>query len=314
MKAVLYIVYAILGTMLITIISLTIYFNEKLDVPLKIFIPKGSISQIISHLDKEVGGKLYPTDKYVVAYFGQPQSGWIQMPEKSMKRIEFLEAITKAKAPPSTKIITLIPGETTKYFIKLLTEKYKKDFDELYLYYLEISPIKEGFLIPDSYYINRERNLKVFLNKLVNHAKKVHIKYIKDLKLENFENLKKMLVIASIVQKESASKEEMKTVSSVIYNRLEKGMKLQMDGTLNYGLYSHIKITAKRIREDDSEFNTYKINGLPLTPICNPSSEAVLSAVYPEKTKYFYFMKLKNQKKHIFSETYKSHLKEVKKN
>jgi len=230
-----------------------------------------------------------------------------------MTKIEFLEAITKAKAPHSTDVITLIPGETSKYFIKQLAEKYEIDFQSLYRYYLKISPLKEGFLIPDSYYLNRQKNLNIFLKKLVHHAKRVHRRSIQKYSVENFDQFKKILVIASIIQKESASKEEMKTIASVIYNRLKKGMKLQMDGTLNYGLYSHTKITAKRIREDSSEFNTYKIEGLPLTPICNPSLTAIISAIYPEQSEYLYFVKMKNIKKHIFSKHYKTHLEEINK-
>jgi len=301
----------IFGIILITSIFLGLHLNERLEIPSKIFIPKGSISQIISHIDRDIKGNFYPTDKYVVVYFGQPQSGWIQLPEKNMRRIDFLKAITQAKAPPSKKI-TLIPGETTEYFIYSLAEKYRVDYKKLYQYYLEISPLKEGFLIPETYHINLEGDLNRFIKKLINYAKKIHTKNMKKYDLENLKELNRVLVIASIIQKESASKEEMKLIASVIFNRLEKGMKLQMDGTLNYGLYSHIKITAKRIRSDISEFNTYKIKGLPQTPICNPSFEAIESALYPETSKFLYFVKIKDEKRHIFSKTYQQHLKEIK--
>ncbi len=69
---------------------------------------------------------------------------------------------------------------------------------------------------------------------------------------------KKYIIIASIIQKESANKKEMPIISSVIVNRLKKDMKLQMDGTLNYGLNSHKKVTPNMIRNDTSTYNTYK--------------------------------------------------------
>ena len=313
MKAVEYITTIIFGSILITVITLGIYFNEILEIPSKIFIPKGSIAKIISHIDKEIPAKFYPIDKYVVAYYGQPQSGWINIPKNRMRRVDFLKLLTEAKAPPSTEMITLIPSETTKYFLYLLAKKYHKNGEKLFQYYLSISPLEEGFLIPDSYYINREKDLKRFIRKIVKYAKRVHSKEMKKYNLHTLDDLRKILTIASIIEKESASKEEMPIISSVIYNRLNKGMKLQMDGTLNYGLYSHIKITAKRIREDKSDYNTYKVVGLPRNPVCNPSKNAVKSAVYPKETRFLYFVKMRNKRKHIFSTTYKKHLEEVNK-
>ncbi len=116
--------------------------------------------------------------------------------------------------------------------------------------------------------------------------------------------------MASVIQKESANIQEMPIVSSVIYNRIKKGMKLQMDGTLNYGKYSHLRVTPKRIREDTSIYNTYKHNGVPSVPVCNVSFEAIKAAVFPAKTDYLYFMKNKNGK-HDFTRNYSTHLHNI---
>lgn len=283
--------------------------NERLETPSKIFIPKGSISKIVSHINIEMNGQFSQFDKYIVAYFGQPQSGWLEFNKQNMKRVDFLKALTKAKA--SSHKITLIPGETTQYFLYSLAKKYEKDYKDIYQYYLKHSPLKEGFLIPDTYNINASGDLKKFIFKFINHSKKIHNIRVKKFGLNNLEELEKILVIASIIEKESASKDEMDLVASVIFNRLKKGMKLQMDGTLNYGLFSHTKITAKRIRTDDSDYNTYKIKGLPKTPICNPSLEAIESAIAPAESDYLYFMKINGENRHIFSKTYKEHLKIV---
>ncbi len=310
-KRVLYIAVTIfIGVFIAIPISLYLYLNESVETPKQIYIPRGSISQIISHIDEVLDISLLPTDRYVIAYFGQPQSGWLELPERDMKRWEFLRAITKAKAP-STRV-TLIPGETTQYFLKELAERYRGDFRKLYSYYLRISPMAEGFLIPDTYTINRNRDLEAFITKLVEHSKEIHKERVQNRDI-NFKELKRFIVIASIIEKESASKEEMRRVSSVIHNRLKKGMKLQMDGTLNYGLYSHIKVTAERIKKDKSQFNTYKIAGLPQLPVCNPSAEAIEAAIDPEETNYLFFVKVRGERRHIFTESYKEHLKEVEK-
>ena len=103
----------------------------------------------------------------------------------------------------------------------------------------------------------------------------------------------------------------MKYISAVIYNRLKKHMKLQMDGSLNYGIYSHTPITSKRIKFDKSFYNTYKYFGLPKEPVCVVSKEAIISAIFPANVKYLYFVKCK--KHHLFSTTYKAHLRNIKK-
>ncbi len=118
------------------------------------------------------------------------------------------------------------------------------------------------------------------------------------------------LTIASIIQKEAGSVEEMPKISSVIYNRLIKGMPLQMDGTLNYGEYSHIRVTSKRIREDRTLFNTYINKGIPPQPICAVSKEAINSALHPDETDYLFFMK-NGKGGHNFSATYEEHLKNI---
>jgi len=102
----------------------------------------------------------------------------------------------------------------------------------------------------------------------------------------------------------------MPLIASVIFNRLKKNMRLQMDGTLNYGIYSHQKITPKRIKGDKSSYNTYKFKGLPKEPICNVSKDALLAAIKPAKTDYLYFMK-QSKNSHSFSKNFKEHRKNI---
>jgi UPF0755 protein len=113
--------------------------------------------------------------------------------------------------------------------------------------------------------------------------------------------------MASIIQKESNSVKEMPLISSVIYNRLEKNMRLQMDGTLNYGKYAHTIVTPERIRTDESLYNTYKHKGLPPAPLSTVSIEALESAYSPKSSDYLFFM-LNKDGSHNFAATYAEHL------
>ncbi len=84
-----------------------------------------------------------------------------------------------------------------------------------------------------------------------------------------------------------------------------------MDGALNYGKFSHKKITSRRIREDNTLFNTYKHKGLPPYPVCMVSKDAIKAAIKPANVDYIYFMRI-SKGKHKFSKSYKEHLKAIK--
>lgn len=119
-----------------------------------------------------------------------------------------------------------------------------------------------------------------------------------------------ILTIASIIQKETQASKEMSLISSVIHNRLKKNMKLQLDGTLNYGKYSQQVITPERIRNDKSTYNTYLHKGLPPHPVGSATKEAIVSALQPANTDYLYFM-LADNGTHNFSRTYEEHLSNI---
>jgi len=274
------------------------------------YIPQGSIGQIITYLEQKEFYLSPNVDKYMLFFIGQPQSGWIDIGETRLSRGDFLYKLSNSKA--AINEIKLVPGETIDVFLYQISKKYKLSYKKLMKYYLKYSPIRDGLIIPETYHIPMgigERHLVLYL---INYAWKEHEKMANKIFGEfNKSSWYRYLVIASIVQKEAANKDEMALVSSVIYNRLKKGMKLQMDGTLNYGKFSHIKVTTKRIKEDKSKYNTYRNRGLPPYPVSSVSKEAIFAAIFPKKTSYLYFVKAKNGE-HVFSKSYKEHIKNIK--
>ncbi len=209
--------------------------------------------------------------------------------------------------------VTLIPGETSELFFGTLAQTLKLDKTKLQKQYQEFSFYPEAGIYADTYHVPygiKEKHLIYFLvreseKKYKSISEKIYGNY-------NQKQWSKILIIASIIQKEAANNKEMPLVSSVIYNRLKKGMRLQMDGTLNYGKYSHIKVTPKRIRNDMSSFNTYKHKGLPSSPIGAVSFSAIIAAIKPATTDYLYFMK-NSKGVHDFEKTFKSHRKNIQK-
>jgi UPF0755 protein len=285
------------------------YLNQPIKTPKVLYIPKGSINQIISQLEDN-HYNVCKLDAFILRFIGSPQSGWINMGSKYNTRADFLYKLTHAKA--ALQNVTLIPGETTFIFLNQLAsnlhlnrEKIQEEFDKQ-------SKMKEGVFVPNTYKIPigiSEKGVIKLLLKLSQYRMESLSKKI--FGVYNEEKWFRYVTIASIIQKESANNKEMPIVSSVIYNRLKKGMKLQMDGTLNYGKYSHIKITAKRIKEDNSTYNTYMHIGIPAAPVCNVSREAIMAAIFPAKTDYLYFMKSKKGT-HDFACNYSTHLRNIK--
>jgi len=280
--------------------------NEKV-----IFIPKGSTKSVYNYLN-EKGVGLNLLDYYLIKRYGYPQAGWIDLGSKHLTRREFFYKITHQKAFGIN--FTVIPGETTEIILQNLAKTYNLNVTKLHTFYNKFAPYPEGVIFANTYTfykgISEEKLMKILISKSLKRHKKISKNLLK--RFDKKEWFTKYVVVASIVTKEAANKKEMPKVASVIYNRLKKGMKLQMDGTLNYGLNSHKKVTPKQIREDNSPFNTYKTKGLPPYPVCIVDKSAIKAAINPAKSNYLFFVK-KDKNSHIFSVTYKEHLKNIKK-
>ncbi len=292
----------------IVILSLLLVFSFYLIQPIQsentINIPKGSITKVITSLQNSKYD-IYTIDRYLLRMTGTPQSGWIHIGKTKLSRLEFLYRLTNAKA----KIykITLIPGETLSLFTETIAKEFLLDQEKLIRAYMSFSPYLEAGIYADTYFLPYGIKEEALIQFLVAQSEK---KY-RSLSLEfygdyNQTKWQEILTIASIIQKEAANNQEMPIVASVIYNRLQKQMRLQMDGTLNYGKYSHTKITPQRIQEDNTTFNTYKHKGVPNSPVGAVGLSALLATLKPATTPYLYFMKNKKGV-HDFTEDYRSH-------
>lgn len=292
------------------IISFAFYTTIPVRTTQTLFIPQGSIGSIITQLTKK-GYELSFIDSYILRMIGTPQSGWIHIGKNELNRIDFLYKLTNAKAVISK--VTLIPGETSEIFFEELAKELKLEKSKLAKYYHKFSNYPEAGIYADTYYVPYGIKEKHLMNFLVRESEKKYKKFSQKI-YGNYDQKQwlQVLIIASIIQKEAASRKEMPLVSSVIHNRLKKGMRLQMDGTLNYGKYSHIKVTPERIRNDKSTFNTYKYKGLPPSPIGAVSIAAIKAAIKPAKSDYLYFMKNKKGV-HDFSKSYRTHRQNIRK-
>ena len=170
----------------------------------------------------------------------------------------------------------------------------------------------EGYIKPDIYFYDRENELLSILKKSIdNQTIDLNKSWNeRNNKLNNFSK-KEILIIASILEKESCANEREK-ISGVIHNRLKKNMLLQMDSTTIYGLKDFNGNLKKKDLRDSSLYNTYMYKGLPPGPISNPSKNSIFAAAQPQEHDYLYFV-AKDKCSHEFSTNYEDHLKAVKK-
>lgn len=301
--------FNIIEITLVSLIIILIYVLLPLSTTKVIFIPKGSSNNTIKYLNNR-GYDLNIIDKTIIQVMGHPQSGWIDLEKNYMRKYDFLYKLTTSKA--ALKTITLIPGETSYVFLRLLASKMNLSLNKLQNAYDKVAFKKDGNILAETYKLPLGMKEDYLIFYLFSQSNKKYKKMALKIFGEYDKNKwYKYLSIASVIQKESASIKEMPIVSSVIYNRLKKSMYLQMDGTLNYGKYSHVKVTAKRIREDRSSYNTYKNKGIPSHPVSAVSIDAIKAAIFPAKTKYLYFVKNEKTGAHRFSTTYKTHVQNI---
>lgn len=175
----------------------------------------------------------------------------------------------------------------------------------------------EGTLMPDTYLIAKGMGRQELVDRMQGKMKEflasIWEKRQVDLPLRTAEEA---VTFASIVEKETGKPEERPHVASVFHNRLKKGMRLQSDPTIIYGIVGGQGSLGRSLTKPDIDtktaYNTYQINGLPPGPICNPGREAIEAALNPAPTADLYFV-ADGTGGHAFSETLKEHNSAVQK-
>lgn len=171
----------------------------------------------------------------------------------------------------------------------------------------------EGYLFPDTYRFERGSAVAAIEKMLDNFDKKVFSRY----RNTPIEELRNIMIMASLLEKEVRTAEDMRLVSGVLWKRFESGVSLQVDATLVYlkcvlildpgvedGACRQISNGDKEL---DSSYNTYLYKGLPPGPISNPGLKAVEAAKNPAESRYWYYLSAKADGRTVFSETLDEH-------
>lgn len=164
----------------------------------------------------------------------------------------------------------------------------------------------EGYLFPDTYNFPIRVSKEAVAKKMIDRFWEIFQEINPDSSKLKKDELKKIVIIASIVEKEAELNSERPIIAGIFYNRLNRGMPLQSCSTIKYVIGNKKNLTMSDIKIK-TPYNTYIHRGLPPGPICNPGKESLKAAVYPAKTPYLFFVS-KGDGSHYFSTTYSEHL------
>jgi UPF0755 protein len=168
----------------------------------------------------------------------------------------------------------------------------------------------EGYLFPETYELAKGLGAREIVRLMVEQFLRVW-RRIEPLAAEKALNMRDVVVLASLVEKETGAPEERPLVAAVFHNRLERGMRLETDPSVIYGIPDFDGNLRRVHLEDESNpYNTYRIAGLPPGPIANPGEAALRAVVQPAENDYLFFVS-RNDGTHVFSRTYREHVNAV---
>ena len=202
--------------------------------------------------------------------------------EKPHTLYEIAEALTEGLYLSPNVTLVFPEGFSVKDFYTLLPPEYTYDSVEDILSY-------EGYLFPDTYFITNDMTALDVIQKLEETMREVLDGYATQI-AESGLTEDEVLILASILEREANDEQSMRMVSGILQKRLEIGMPLQVDATLDYMLN---KTSAELTRDDlalNSPYNTYTRKGLPPRPIANPGKMAIEAVLNPILTEYLYYL------------------------
>ncbi len=238
-----------------------------------------------------------------------------------MSMMEIIENLKKGQAA-KTYDFTVPEGFTSRQIARLLKEKGSIDEQEFldtvktgkginfkYSHLLKGHSL-EGFLFPDTYSVYKDSTSREIIEKMVKRFEEVVPSNIEQIAKKRGLSFYKIIVLASLVEREARIEDERPLVSAVYYNRIKLDMLLECDATIQFLFDKPKEILLYKDLEIDSPYNTYKYKGLPPGPIANPGLPSIKAALYPASVDYLYYV-VKGEGRHKFSKTFEEHQKAV---
>lgn len=239
-----------------------------------------------------------------------------------------IQELIQGGAQREEKMFTVPEGYTIEMIAKKLEAEQicteaeflravKKEYDYWFLESIpEDADVRyrlQGFLFPDTYAIGEDTTAESIVNAMLTQFGNKYTKKMEKKAEKLGRTTFELITEASLIERETGIDKERKLIAGVIENRLESGMRLQIDPTFLYpiteGLYDIERATYEH-RDVESPYNTYKNSGLPVGPIACPGLASIEAALNPAEHNYFYYHtdEKKGDGSHIFTETYEEHV------
>ena len=205
--------------------------------------------------------------------------------------------------------LTAPEGRTTAQILRIVAA------DDVLVGDITLTP-EEGVLLPQTYLFTRGMTRDELIQKMMDDMQEVLVPLWNERADElPFDSMEEAVILASIVEKETGIPEERPRIAAVFVNRLNKGMRLQSDPTIIYGLTKGEPL-GRGIRLSElrrqTAYNTYHIDGLPPTPIANPGIDSLKAVLNPPETKELFFV-ADGTGGHVFAKTNREHNRNVQK-
>jgi UPF0755 protein len=241
------------------------------------------------------------------------QSGHYQI-YPNMSVMTFLENISSGNVV--TTKVTLIEGKTLNHYFAQLSSnsslRSEHTLEEV-MQSLGIRPPYDGWFYPETYQFNYGESVRNVLARSF-QVMQEKVNELWDNRAQNlpFKSPYEAIILASLIEKETALDEEKSLISGVFIRRLERGMRLQTDPTVIYALGDSYQAPLKKSDlKVDSLYNTYKYNGLPPGAISSVGYESLYAAFHPDDGNELYFVS-KRDGSHAFASNYEEHKDNIK--
>jgi len=323
----------ILPVLGVTAVSATVYLYAELmryaqspasasAVERLIVVPPGSAFRTIAVRLEDEGVLKRPTKFRLYArirgYDKQIRAGEYQL-SAGMSPHQILQVLMSGKI--YLHKVTVPEGYTLVQIAGLLSEKGLADRDAFLSaaadpdapgFYGIASDGLEGYLFPDTYHFPREIPPEKIIAAMVDRFRQqFRLEWKMRAEALGF-SVHQIVTLASMIEKEAGIPSERAVISSVFHNRLAKGMRLESDPTVIYGIKDFDGNLTRLHLTRPSPYNTYRIRGLPPGPIANPGAAAIEAALYPAETPYLYFV-ARQDRTHHFSASIDEHNRAVRK-
>ncbi len=165
----------------------------------------------------------------------------------------------------------------------------------------------EGYLFPETYKVDPSTDARRLMRLMVAEFWRVFDVRWRARAAALGRSVHEIVTLASIVEEEAKVPDERPVIAGVYWNRLQRGMPLEADPTVQYALGGHRERVLYRDLEVDSPYNTYRVAGLPPGPIASPGRASLEATLYPDSVPWLYFFATGEGGRHTFSETYEEH-------